>query len=155
MVDAVLSGYKASAQAVVFSGTQTLASLADNEWTDLSDEIDNSLNLFMMADLELVLASAAFPVATDNAIEIYLIPSVDGANYPNWTSNVITDAQENNQYFIGSVILSDATEAQRLVLRNIALPAGKFKFGVRSRAGVSLAATGNTLSWRPWGYSSK
>ena len=154
MVDAVLSGYKAAAQAVVFSGTRTLVSLADNEWTDESDVIDNSSNKYMMADLELVLASAVF-TGTDSIVEIYLIPSVDDTNYPNWTGDGIVDEQENQIHFVGSVTTSAVTEAQRLTLRSVALPAGKFKFGVRNRAGVALAASGNTLFWRPWQYSSQ
>lgn len=154
MVDATLSGYKAAAQSVVFSGTQQIDSLTDDEWTDLSDEVDNSSTKYIMADLELVLGSAAFPASTDNLIEIYLVPSVDDTNYPLWVGNVTADVQENNKYFIGSLILSDATEAQRHVLRAVSLVNGKFKFGIRSRAGVSLAASGNTLKWRPWQYSS-
>lgn len=152
MATATLSGYQAEAQSVTFSGTQTLVSLADNEWTSLSDEVDNSTTKYLFADLELVLASAAF-TGTDSMVEIYIVPTVDGTNYPNWTDNVTTDEQENNQYYVGSVTTSGATEAQRLALRNVALPNGKFKFGVRSRAGVALAASGNTLKWRPHGYS--
>ena len=153
MVDSVLSGYKAAEQAVVFSGTQTLASLADGEWTSESDEIDNSSTKYAFADLTLVLASAAF-TGTDSVVEIYLIPSVDGTSYPNWTGNVTTDEQENNIHFVGSVTTSGATEAQELALRNVALPNGKFKFGVRNNSGVAFAASGNTLSWRPWQYAS-
>ena len=154
MTDAILSGYKAEAQTVVFSGTQTLASLADEEWTNLSDEIDNSTNKYMFADIEVVLASAAF-TGTDSTIEIYIVPCIDGTNYPNWTGDVITDEQENNPYYIGSVTTSGATEAQRLTsLRNIALPNGKYKYGVRNRTNVALAASGNTLKWRPHQYSS-
>ena len=41
-----LSGYFAAAAAITFSGTQQLNSLADNEYTDLSDEIDNSTNKY-------------------------------------------------------------------------------------------------------------
>ena len=154
MVDAVLSGYKAAAQAVVFSGTRTLVSLADDEWTDESDPIDNSSTKYMMADLRLVLASAAF-TGTDSIVEIYLIPSIDDTNYPNWTGDGIIDEQENQIHFVGSVTTSGATEAQDLALRAVALPAGKFKFGVRNRGGIALAASGNTLSWRPWQYSSQ
>lgn len=153
MVDSVLSGYKAAAQSVTFSGTQTIDSLTDNEWTNLSDEIDNSSTKYMLADIELVLGSAAF-TGTDSAIELYLVPSIDDTNYPDWTGNVTTDEQENNKHFIGSMTTSGATAAQRMTLRSVALPNGKFKFGIRSRAGVSLAASGNTLKWRPWQYAS-
>jgi hypothetical protein len=154
MVDSVHSGYKAAAQSVSFSGTQQIDSLTDNEWTNLSDEIDNSSTKYLFADLELVLGSAVFTGA-DSAMEIYLVISVDDANYPDWTGNVTTDEQENNKHFIGSMTTSGATAAQRMTLRAVALPPGKFKFGIRSRAGVTLAASGNTLKWRPWQYASQ
>ncbi|MBK8106117.1 MAG: hypothetical protein IPK42_11270 [Betaproteobacteria bacterium] len=80
-----LSGYLASEAAIVFSGTQQLVSLADNEYTDLSDEIDNGTNLYEMVDLRIVIASAAFITPADCGMEIYLIPTVDGTNYPTWT----------------------------------------------------------------------
>ena len=154
MADATLSGYKVTAQTVSFTGTQTLTSLADDEWTNLSDAIDNSTNKYIMVDLELVLGSASFPVATDNIVSFYLVPSVDGTNYPNWVGNIATEVQENNIHFIGSVTCSDATEAQRLVLRAVSLPPGLYKYGVRNRAGVAFASSGNTLKWRPWQFSS-
>jgi hypothetical protein len=154
MVDAVLSGYKEEAQSVVFSGTQQIDSALDNEWTDLSDEIDNSSLKYLFADLELVLGSAAF-TGTDSSIEVYLVPSVDGTNYPDWVGNVTSDEQENNKHFIGSMVTSGATAAQRMTLRAIAMPPGKFKFGLRNRANVTLAASGNTLKYRRWNYSSQ
>ena len=153
MVDSTRSGYKAAAQTVVFSGTQQIDSLTDNEWTNLSDAIDNSVNKYMFADIELVLGSAAF-TGSDSAIELYLIPSVDDTNYPDWTGNVTTDEQENNKHFIGSMTTSGSTAAQRMTLRDVELPNGLFKFGIRSRAGVSLAASGNTLKWRPHQFAS-
>lgn len=142
------SGYLAVAQSVAWTAGQALDSLTDNEWTDLSDEIDNTTNLYPSADIEIVLASAAF-TGTDSTVQVFVIPTMDGTNYPNWTGNVTTDEQENNQYFIGSVVTSGATAAQRMVFRDVLLPQGKYKFGFRSLANVSLAATGNTAKWRP------
>lgn len=142
-----LTGYLASATSVAWTSGQSLDSATDNEWTDLSDAIDNSTNKYAFADLEIVLSSAAF-TGSDSAIEIYLIPSVDGTNYADWTGNVTTDEQENNKHFIGSLITSGATAAQRMTLRDIELPNGLYKYGFRSRAGVTLG-TGNTVKWRP------
>jgi hypothetical protein len=153
MADATLSGYKAAAASIAWTSGQSLASLTDNEWTDLSDEIDNSTNKYLFADLELVLGSAAFTGA-DSAIEIYLVPSVDGTNYPDWTGNVTSDEQENDIHFVGAVTTSGATAAQRLVFRNIALPNGKYKYAFRNKANVTLAASGNTAKWRPHQYAS-
>lgn len=155
MADATLSGYKASAQTVVFSGTRTLDSLADNEWTHLSDAIDNSSTKYMMADIEVYLASMTAGTTGDEAIELYLLPSVDGTNYGDWTGDGITDLQEHNQYYIGSVTISQSgAGTKRGTLRNVSLPNGYFKIGVRNRANAALAASGSTIKWRPHQYSS-
>jgi len=154
MVDAVRSGYKAAAQAVVFSGTRTLVSLADNEWTDIGDEVDNSVTKYMMMDLQLTLGSAVF-TGTDSILEIYVIPTVDDTLYPTWTGDGIVDEQENQIHFVGSVTTDGTTAAQEMALRDVSMPNGKFKFGVRNRSGVALAASGNTLFWRPWNFSSQ
>ena len=153
MSDLKQTGYQVTAVVVAWSAGQSLTSLTDNEWTDLSDEIDNSTNLYVFADLELVLGSAAF-TGLDSDVEVYLIPSVDGTNYPNWTANVTTDEQENDQHFICSVTTSGATAAQRLAVRNIAIPAGKYKYAVRNKSGVTFAGSGNTLKWRPHSLAS-
>lgn len=154
MVDAVHSGYKAAAQAVVFSGTQQLNSLADNEWTDLSDAIDNSVNKYLFADLRLVLASAIF-VGADSIVEVYIVPSINDAAYPSWTGDIATDQQHNQQYFVGSFTTTGTTAAQDISLRNVALPPGLFKWGVRNKSGVAFAASGNFLYWRPWNWASQ
>jgi len=151
-----LSGYLASAITVVFSGTQQINSLTDNEWADLSDEIDNSSNKYAFADLDLALGSAAFTGA-DAGIEVYIVPSVDGTNYPDWTGNTTSDAPEQSHYFVAFLPLKAATAARRVVSSSqaaIELPSGKFRFGIRSRANVTLAGSGNTLYYRPRSYDS-
>jgi hypothetical protein len=152
MANLTLSGYLATATTVAWTGaTQKIDSLTDNEWTDLSDEIDNSTNKYRLADLDLILGSAAF-TTTDPGIEVYVVPTVDGTTYPTWTGNTTSDAPENQRYFACWLPLKAATQAQRVVSPAdipVALPQGKFKFGVRSRANVTLAASGNTLYYRP------
>ena len=140
------SGYLAAAAAVSFTGTQTLASLGDGEWTNLSDEIDNSTNKYALVDLYLDLASAAF---TSSGVEIYLVPSVDGTTYPTWTGNVSTEEPENQTHFVGSMNTTESTAVQDTILRNVVLPPGKYKWGVRNQTGIAFAASGNTLYWRP------
>ena len=152
MADATLSGYKAAIATVAFTGTQQFTALTDNEWTDESDAIDNAANKYMFVDLEINLGSAAF-TGTDSAIEIYLIPTIDGTNFGDWVGNVTTDEQENNAYFVGSVTTSGTTAAQRLILRGVALPNDEYKWGIRNRGNVTLNAT-NTLKWRPHQFAS-
>ena len=150
-----LSGYLASAVTVAWTAaTQKIDSLTDNEWTDLSDEIDNSTNKYAYADLDLVLGSAAF-TGTDSGIEVYIVPTVDGTNYPDWSGNATADAPEQTHYFVAFLPLKAATAARRVVSSSqqaIELPQGKFKYGLRSRANVTLASSGNTLYHRPKSY---
>lgn len=152
-----LSGYLATAQAVAWTAaTQKIDSLTDNEWTDLSDEIDNSTNKYAYADFDLILGSAAF-TGTDAGMEVYIVPTVDGTTYPDWTGNVTTDAPGQAHYFADFLPLVASTAAKRVVSSSqasIELPNGKFKFGMRNRGNVTLAATGNTLYWRPRSYDS-
>lgn len=153
MANLTRSGYLASATAIAWTSGQALDSAADNEYTDASDAVDNSTNKYMLADVEIVLASAAF-TGTDSGIEVYLIPSVDGTNYPTWTGNGTADEQENNGFFVGFVSTTGTTAAQRMVLRDVELPNGLYKWAFRNRGGVTLASSGNSASWRPHSVAS-
>lgn len=149
------SGYLASESAIVFSGTQQLNSLTDNEYTDLSDEIDNNAGgtgvKYFSVDLRAVIASAAF-TGSDSGIEIYLIRSADGTNYPTWTGNTSTDRPENAAFRVGFIPFTGATAAQAGILEDVELPPGKYKWAVRNRGNVTLAGSGNTIYWRPHSY---
>lgn len=148
-----LSGYPVAEAAITWASGQTLASLTDNEYTDLSNEIDNSSTRYTFVDLRAVIASAAFTGA-DSGIECYLIPSVDGTKYPTWTGNGTADEQENNPYFVGFIPFTGTTAAQAGVLLRVALPNGKYEWAFRNRGNVALAASGNTIYWRPHTYES-
>jgi hypothetical protein len=148
-----LSGYLATAISIAWSSGQTFDSATDNEYTDLSNEVDNSTNKYPRCDLEIVLGSAAF-TGTDSGIEVYIVPSVDGTNYPTWTGNGTTDEQENNGFFVGFASTTGTTAAQRMVIRDINLPNGKYKWAFRNRGNVTLASSGNSASFRPHGAAS-
>lgn len=150
MTDVRNSGYKAAAQTAL---STELNALANDTWSALSAEIDNSISGYMFADIEVDLGSIT-PTGADAAVEIYLVPSVDDTQYPTFTESGALDEQENNQYFIGSVTLSLDAEIHIHMLRGVELPPGKWKLGVRNRSNVALAATGSTIKWRPWQYSS-
>lgn len=153
MADATLklSGYLATEAAIVFAGTQQLDSLTDNEYTDLSNEIDNSTNKYAYVDIRVSLASLN-PTGADAGLEIYLIPCVDGTNYPDWTGNSTSDQSQNNGFIVGFVPVSTGSGAKAGALRGVELPNGKYKWGVRNRANVSLAADAGDIYWRPYGY---
>ena len=149
---AKLSGYQAAAAAVTWT-SGGLASLASNTYSGLSDEIDNSTTKYTHVDLYMELGSAAF-TGTGSGIEIYLVPCVDGTNYPTWTGSVSTDETENTPHYVGFMATTASTAAQKMTLRGVELPPGKYKWAVRNRGGVGLNAAGNALYWRPHGYVS-
>lgn len=144
------SGYLATSITVAFSGTQTLASLADEEYTNLSDEIDNSSVKYPMADFELVLGSAAFTGA-DSRIELFLIRTIDGTNYPSWTGDTTSDKQENNNFPRWVAYTTGTTAAQRVHFYDVGpLPPGKWKAAIRNRSNVAFPSSGNALTFRPF-----
>lgn len=154
MPDLKLTGYFAAATAIVWTSGQALNSATDNMYTAVSDEVDNSTNLYAFVDLEIVLASAAF-AGLDSGIEIFIIPTQDGTNYPTWTGAGTADAQANNPFFVGFAPTTGATAAQRAVTTRLGpLPEGKYKWAFRNRGNVTLAASGNSASWRPHSFKS-
>lgn len=138
------SGYLGAAVTLAWTGGQSLNSLANNEWTNLSDTLTNATDKRLFADVELILASAAFSGAT-SGIEVYVVPVPDGTNAPTWVGDVTTDQTVNQNYLVGVVATTGTTSAQRLVLRDVEIPNGVYALGFRSRAGtsVTLAASGN------------
>lgn len=143
-------GYKAEAQAGLGS---ELDGLADNTWSALSAEFDNSTNGYMFMDIEFDLNTIT-PTGADAAVELYIVPSVDGTQYPTTTNTSNADEQENQQYFVGSVTLSLDNEVHIHTIRGVEVPVGKWKMFVRNRANVGLNASGSTIKWRPWNFSS-
>jgi hypothetical protein len=150
MTDVKNSGYKAAAQTAL---STELNSLANDTWSALSSEFDNSTNGYMFMDIEVDLASIT-PTGADAAIEIYVVPSVDDTQFPSTTNTGTADEQENQQYFVGSVTLSLDAEVQIHMIRGVEVPVGKWKMFCRNRSNVGLAASGSTIKWRPWQYSS-
>ncbi len=145
------SGYHAAETTVSFTGTQTLASLASDEYTDPSDAIDNSTNKYAFMDWEFVCTAVNF--VSPASIRLYVLPSLDGTNYAQWDGNVATDVEENEQYFADSCILNPGNNAQRHVRDSgILVPRGLFKVAVRNKGGIALAASGSTLKLRFWSW---
>lgn len=147
------TGYQAAAVSVAWAAGQSLDSLTDNEWSNLSDEIDNTTDKYTEVDIEIVLGSAAF-TGKDSTIEMFIVRSVDGTNYPTWAGNVTTDEQENDGFYVDVVTTTGTTAAQRMVASNVQVPPGKYKYGFRNLSNVTLAGSGNTVKWRPHSFES-
>lgn len=150
MVDAVNSGYKEEAQTIDFSATRKPSAFIDDEWSDLSDELDNSSVKYLFADFEFV-TGAASAFTDGSTFSLYLVPAMDGTNYPDWTSDGTADEPDNEQYFVGSFTVGAATST-RTTLRGVSMPPGKFKVGMRNQSGQTT--TSGVLKYRRWGYAS-
>ena len=153
MTDVRKTAYLAESQTAL---STDLNGDTNDTWSALSSEYDNSTTGYMFMDIEVYLAAPTTAWSgADSAYEVYVVPSVDGTNYPDYVESGTGDEQENNQYFVGSVTTQGAgTVACRQVIRGVEVPNGKFKIGGRNRTNQTLAATGNTVKWRPWGYKS-
>ncbi len=150
MVDAVNSGYHSNA---VDTGVN-MNSDTNGTYTALGSAIDNSVGKHLQADFELNLASV-LPTA-GGTIDLYLVPALPSNQtaYPDWTE-ATASVPENEQYYAGSFTLKANTETQEVVLRNVVLPPGAFKVATCNQSGATLAASANTLYYRPHGFASQ
>ena len=144
----LLKGYTA---AISTKLSTELNSLADAATTALSAEIDNSSALDTLADFQLDLASVTIS-STTALCTIYIVPTVDGTNYPDWGSS--TYGNYNAQYAVGTILVKNVSAAAaRANLTRVPLPPGKFKVALRNSTGAALASSGNTLGMRTYAAS--
>lgn len=149
MVDAVNSGYKQDLTAITF-GT-TIATLADGTWSVASDVINQDQSKNLMADFVLTLGTFG-TAPTADSVAIYLMPVIDGATDPVWETGS-SASPVNESYYIGSFTILSTTAQGEYALRGVALPAGKFKIGIRNTQGYAFV--GASLEYRPWNYASQ
>lgn len=120
-----------------------LNSLANNTMTAASGVISNDSNLDMYIDIEVVLA--ALSPATGAFVAIYILEAIDGSNYPAQSD---ADLRLTTSQVLGMIpIGTTASTAQRVPLRDVVIPPGKFKIKLDNQTGATLAASGNTVKY--------
>jgi hypothetical protein len=124
--------------------TTELNALANGSSSAASAAVDNSSTLNLFDDLELTVTYGTNPTA-NAPVEIYLIPSTDGTNYADSTTPA-------RNLFVGSFLVQASTSAQRLVLRGIPLPPGKFKYVAKNASGFAFPATGTVVKRTPYSH---
>jgi len=93
MTDVRKTAYLAEAQTAV--STDLNGDLNDT-WCALSSEYDNSTTGYMFMDIEVYLAAPASAWSgADSAYEVYVVPSLDGTNYPDYVESGTAEEQEN------------------------------------------------------------
>lgn len=124
-------------------GGTAFNSLADGSGA-ISSEIDNSTDLKMWGDLEITQGGAVSSSGLDARIDVYLIPTYDGTNYPvpGSTGSTFTTSQ-----YVGVVSSVDtvgtvaATNYTNGTCRSILLPPTKFKIGLVNELGAAFNAS--------------
>jgi hypothetical protein len=105
----------------------------------LSGVISNTTERDLFADFELFVGFASAPTAL-TIVELYIVPTVDGANYDDTTGTV----PPTNGW--GDVFPVRAqTAGHYLIVRGMELPPQDFKVFLRNSTGQAFAATLNTL----------
>lgn len=119
----------------------------------LSDlQIDNSTSQDIFADLSIALASAAF--VAPNFIGVYRYPlNKDNTTYGDGRFGTSAAGPPSFTYYVGSIGIVAATQAQVGTLERIVLRPGKFKFVLHNQGGVAWAASGNTCQFQTYNRS--
>ena len=127
------------------AATTALNSLAAAAWSDQLNEYDNATNLYLYGCVELVLG-ADLTAAANGYVGVYLIPCLDGTNYPNPPS---TTGAAPASMWVANI---NANAASAVFRRGpslwFPLPPFKFKLKIQHllHASTAFNATGNTLT---------
>lgn len=116
-----------------------LNSLASGSYAT-GPEIDNGTNLNQFVDVDLILASAVTTGTGAPYVGIYLVPTLDGTNYPTLPAATV---EPPASYFVAAIPYVASTSFTRGESRQIVIPPGKFKALVRNVLGVAFPASGN------------
>ena len=110
----------------------TLKNLANNG-QKLGAEVDNATDRNMYADFELLCKFQSAPSA-GGYVALYLVQAVDGTNYADGSDSVAPPATT----MVGTFPVRAVTDAQRVVVRHVLLPASKFKPLAVNKSGQSM-----------------
>jgi hypothetical protein len=141
--------WNAYATGVALADNTAMASRADGYFniaqvTAADVVIDNSTNLNMLMDIQILLGSAVW--VASGWLELYTLLSTDGGTtYDSGSSTFLPGPQFMEppiQISPGAV-----TQAVSLTARGIILRPGKTKILWRTKAGVTTASTGNSMTY--------
>lgn len=130
-------GYTAAASTV---HSTSLNSLANNADSAASSAIDNTTNLDLFVDLELVLATQGSTRGAGATVAVYAVYALDGTNYG--------DLNPTTAVLLAVFALDAATTARRAVWLDCPVSPGLMELFVHNSTAQAFAASGNTLKAR-------
>lgn len=120
-------------------GGTAFNSLADGSGA-ITSEIDNGSGLKRWGDLEVTQGGAVTSSGLDARIDVYLVPTYDGTNYPTPGGATTFTASQyvgsiSSVETVGTVAVTNFTNG---TLRQILLPPTKFKIGLVNELGAAF-----------------
>ena len=119
--------------------TTELNNLANSAYSAVGTVIDNSVNLDQYGSVEVNLASLS--PAAGAYVTVFIVQAIDGVNYED-AASATNPAFQNA---VASISIPTGAAVKRIVSPWFKLPPTKVKFLLLNGAGVTLAATGNTV----------
>jgi hypothetical protein len=111
--------------------------------------VTNQTALDIFCDFSLVLASAVF--VSPNYVGLYLYPlNDDASSYGDGRFGSSAAGPPFSNYYVGSIFIVAATQAQTGTLTGVIMPPGTWKPVLHNSGGVALASSGNTLKYRTY-----
>lgn len=127
-------------EAIATYYTTELNSITTGTFVAVGAELANETDLYQYIVFEVVLASLT--PAAGGYVDIWIDYQTDGTNYADPAKPLQTSA------FLCALGLDTTAAAQRITSRPCAILPIDFKLQLRNMAGVTLAASGNTLKYR-------
>ena len=109
----------------------------------LSSAIDNLTDLYLLMNIEVVLASITSGSGSPY-IGLWFLFQADGTNYE--TGSTTIDPAKAQHVVIP--LKASYTGAQTVIIENIPIPPLPFKILLQNKAGAALASSGNTVKYR-------
>ena len=144
-VTATIAAKQVLWDAAVASGgtvlTTELNSLADGAFSGVGSEYNNSTAFHRFGWLDISLAS--LNPTTGAYLQVFMIATLDGTNYPDAPSST----NPGLQYLVTPLLnVATGSAAKRIVIPPFLLPPAKIKFVLYNKCNVALASSGNTVT---------
>jgi hypothetical protein len=105
----------------------------------LGAAIDNTSGLYLLGDLVIKLSSAVTAGATLPTLPVWILPAIDGTNYPTPPGGTAGAAPGN--LLAGTAAMVASVSTSLIVIRGLVLLPSLFKVLIQNNLGVAFPAT--------------